>query len=146
MKVDHFLFQPGIWIGEGKVSFSGSKDTVRFFTRWTTSQTLEKPARFVCFQEVELHNLKQTTRNQFVFFDFFNNHFKVEMENEDMGRVTGKGNFTPNSVAWELRSYPGSEGFEVYELQENGDYFFHADYVSTESFRTHIEGKLWKKV
>lgn len=142
MKSDHFLFQPGVWIGEGKISFSGTQDIVRFFTRWILTPSQDS---FNALQEVELHNLQQTTRNKFTFFDFKDNHFKVEMENADMGVVTGKGNFSPKTLAWELRSFPGSEGFEVYERQENGEYFFHADYVSCENFRTHIEGKLWKK-
>lgn len=142
MKSDHFLFQPGVWIGEGKISFSGTSDIVRFFTRWILTPSQES---INAMQEVELHNLQQTTRNRFTFFDFSEEHFKVEMENADMGIVTGKGNFTQTTLAWELRSFPGSEGFEVYERQENGEYFFHADYVSCENFRTHIEGKLWKK-
>jgi hypothetical protein len=142
VKSEHFLFQPGIWIGEGKISFSASHDVVRFFTRWILTPGQESIA---ALQEVELHNLQQTSRNKFTFFDFSERHFKVELENIDMGTVTGKGNFTPKTIAWELRSFPGSEGFEVYELQDNGEYFFHADYVSSENFRTHVEGKLWKK-
>lgn len=142
MKSDHFLFHPGVWIGEGKITFSGSQDVVRFFTRWILTPGQES---ITALQEVELHNIHQTTRNRFIFFDFSEQHFKLEMENADMGIVTGKGNFTPQTLAWEIRSLPGSEGFEVYEKQDNGDYFFHADYLSCENFRTHIEGKLWRK-
>jgi hypothetical protein len=37
------------------------------------------------------------------------------------------------------------EGFEVYEQQENGDYFLHAEYGSPDQFRTIIEGLIWRK-
>jgi hypothetical protein len=37
------------------------------------------------------------------------------------------------------------EGFEVYEKQENGDYFLHGEYGEPHLFRTIVEGLIWCK-
>lgn len=138
-----FLFKPGIWIGEGKISFASSKETVRFFTRWQLME--QTPEMITWLQEVELHGLEQTTRNLFTFSNIRGKNFKIELNNDLMGKVSGKGVIGEGSIAWELRDHPNSEGYEIYELQKNGEYKFRAEYVSVDPYRTLIEGNIWLK-
>lgn len=138
-----FLFKPGLWIGEGKISFASSTETVRFFTRWQLVD--QTPEMLIWLQEVELHGLEQTTRNLFTFTQIKGKNFKVELNNELMGKVSGKGIIGNETIAWELRSHSNSEGYEIYALQKNGDYNFRAEYISVEPYRTLIEGKIWQK-
>jgi hypothetical protein len=49
------------------------------------------------------------------------------------------------TIAWEFRNNEEFQGFEVYELQENGDYMLHAEYSTSEDFRTIIDGRVWQK-
>ena len=37
-----FLFEPGLWIGEGHVQFSSSPEQVKFYTRWKIPKIIEK--------------------------------------------------------------------------------------------------------
>jgi hypothetical protein len=47
-------------------------------------------------------------------------------------------------IAWEFRENDlNFEGFETYHLQEDGSYTMHAEYVTSDQFRTQIDGKLW---
>lgn len=137
-----FLFKPGAWLGEGKIAFQGSKDTAQFYTRWTVKKMTADV--LVWLQEVELHGLNQTNENLWTITELKQGHFQVTLENELMGIVRGKGVADQKSIAWELRNQPGVEGFEVFDLQENGEYRFHAEYAS-EQFRTKIDGRIWSK-
>lgn len=137
-----FLFEPGTWIGEGSVSFTASTDTVRFFTRWNIAATNE--GSFQCLQEVELLAMDQTTENRLVVTPQAQGEFAITLENELMGKVSGKGVYDNKKIAWELRDIPGMEGFEVFELQENGEYHFHSEF-SSPPFRTKIQGRLWRQ-
>ena len=139
-----FLFQPGIWIGEGHIAFPTSESKTRFFTRWSVQEIGE--AKIRCQQEVELHGLDQTTKNSLTLESVTDTHFHVTLENEMMGKVTGKGVIDPKTIAWELRDHPGVEGFEVYDLQDNGEYLFRAEYSSGDQYHTLIQGKIWRKV
>lgn len=139
-----FLFQSGIWLGEGKISFATTNDSVRFYTRWKFVDTTAEG--HVWLQEVELHELDQTNRNLFTISHPTNNNFQIRLENESMGCVTGKGIINPDVLAWELRDQPESEGFEIYNRQKNGEYLFRAEYASSAPYRTLIEGRLWLKL
>lgn len=138
----HFIFQSGIWLGEGTVSFASFDEKVSFFTRWTVQEAVE--GRIEAFQEVELSSLDQTTRNKIQIIDPSKGEFKMSLENDLMGKVTGKGIYDELTVAWELRDQPGMEGYEVYKLQPDGTYLFNSEF-SSPPFRTLIQGKLWKK-
>lgn len=138
----HFIFQPGIWLGEGTVSFASFDEKVNFFTRWTIQEAVE--GQIEAFQEVELSSLDQTTRNKISIIDPSKGEFKMTLENDLMGKVTGKGIYDELTVAWELRDQPGMEGYEVFKLQPDGTYQFHSEF-SSPPFRTLIQGKLWKK-
>lgn len=143
MKEHLFLFKPGLWIGEGKISFASSTEKVHFFTRWQLMD--QTPDSILWLQEVELHGLEQTTRNLFTFSEIKGKNFKVELSNDLMRGISGKGIIGEEAIAWELRDRPNSEGYEIYELQKNGDYNFRAEYMSADPYRTLIEGKIWLK-
>ncbi|CCB85605.1 MULTISPECIES: hypothetical protein [Parachlamydia] len=138
-----FIFQPGLWIGEGKLTFNTSSETLRFFTKWTVSSLVQDEIH--TFQQVEMESVTEQMRNHFRFFDITPTSFSLELENETMGKVSGIGVIEQNKIAWEFRS-DTLEGFEVYifnpELEE---YALHAEFSSSEDFRTIIDGKIWKK-
>ena len=142
-----FIFSPGIWLGEGKISFSASSEQIPFSTRWTAQEEKlhDGKPRISCVQEVEMRDGSEKLSNKLIFFDIAETKFEVELSNDLVGKVLGKGIVDTKTIAWELREKSGFEGFEVYELQDSGDYFFHAEYASTESFRTIIDGRIWKK-
>jgi len=80
-----------------------------------------------------------------LLYDFSGNKFKIELESEQINKSVGSGLIDEKTIAWEFRSSEGMEGFEVYELQENGDYMFHAEYASLGQFRTIVDGRIWRK-
>ena len=143
MHPELFIFQPGIWLGEGKISFNASSERVSFYTRWDVQE--EKDKAISCTQEVQMTESSEKVDNKLTFSVISPTQFRIELENDLVGKVSGKGIIDAKTVAWELREHTGFEGFEVYELQENGEYIFHAEYASTENFRTIIDGRIWKK-
>lgn len=142
-----FILSPGIWLGEGKISFSASSEQIPFSTRWTIQEEEqhEGKVKISCLQEVEMRDGNEKLKNHITLSEVTQTNFVVELSNEMVGKVTGKGVIDAKTIAWELREKSGFEGFEVYELQDNGEYFFHAEYASTENFRTIIDGRVWKK-
>ena len=144
MIAHQFIFQPGHWIGEGRIVFSASPESIRFFTKWVLQPP--EPTGISCTQEVEMQGSEPNMKNIFQFSNITPKDFLVELENDILGKVKGKGLIDPKTIAWEFHSQgEGLEGFEVYELQENGDYMLHAEYASQDQFRTVIDGRIWKK-
>lgn len=146
-----FIFEPGQWIGEGRVRFSSSPDEIKFYTKWNipdvkTGGTSTDRQTIYCFQQVEMRGTNEQVLNQFCFSEITPLGFLIELENELVGKVRGKGVIEPKTIAWEFRGHSNFEGFEVYELLENGDYMLHAEYSSLDQFRTIIDGRIWKKV
>jgi hypothetical protein len=84
-------------------------------------------------------------RNELLFFDFTPKGFSVEMDNVNIGKVLGTGIFDEKMIGWEFRDNDlNFEGYETYTLQVDGSYHVHAEYVTSDQFRTQIEGKIWK--
>lgn len=144
MVIHDFIFKPGLWVGQGKVTFSASPETVRFYTKWTIEE--KNAGMIACRQHVEMEGGESNVYNTFTFFDINPSSFIVELNNELLGLIRGKGVIDDKTIAWELRGHPEFEGFEVYELQENGDFMLHAEYCSMDQIRTIIDGRIWKKV
>lgn len=142
MAKHEFIFSPGQWIGEGRVTFSASPDHLRFYTKWLIDKAENGNIR--CQQHVEMEGGEDRVFNTFVFSNVLSSSFVLELMNELLGSVKGKGVIDEKTIAWEFRGGE-FEGFEVYELQENGDYMLHAEYASTDQFRTIIDGRIWKK-
>ncbi|MBS4167107.1 Uncharacterized protein NEOC65_002213 [Neochlamydia sp. AcF65] len=140
----HFIFHPGVWIGEGKITFSTSPESLHFYTKWVVDKQKEKIG-YICQQSVEILGIDEQVSNQLTFFEMAPASFSVRLENELIGSVSGKGVIDAKIIAWEYPLSNDFEGFEVYELQENGDYLLRAEYNSSDQYRTIIEGKIWKK-
>lgn len=138
-----FIFQPGHWIGEGKISFSSTPEHLHFYTKWMVAPLLADTIH--CQQKVETRDVNDTVVNDFKLRQITPVNFKIELKNELVGKVEGQGIIDAKTIAWEFRGSNVIEGFEVYELQENGDYMVHAEYFSTDQFRTIIDGRIWKK-
>ncbi len=139
-----FIFTPGRWIGEGKISFSSSRDHLRFYTSWLIEKD-EQSDKIRCQQQVEMQGAENVVINQFLIEKTGLGKFNIHLENELLGFVEGAGVIDKQTIAWEFRNNSNTEGFEVYELQENGDYMLHAEYSSPDQFRTIIDGRIWKK-
>lgn len=144
-----FIFNPGIWIGEGKLSFSYSSEQLRFYTKWRNAAL--KETEILCTQQVEKQDMAELLCNRFTFSKITADSFMVELENDLFGHIQGTGIISPTTIAWEFHQERGFgdsetvEGLEVYELQPSGDYLFHAEYLSNDKFRTMIDGRIWKK-
>lgn len=142
MMPDPFVFTPGIWIGEGKITITLVAQFLKFYTKWEIKE--ESPGCYQAYQIIENVGTDEKLFNTYRFFDLKNNTFKVHMKNDLFGEVEGKGIIDTKTIAWEFTKKP-LNGYEVYEVQENGDYLFHAEYISSEDFSTTVEGLIWKK-
>ncbi|MCB1112348.1 MAG: hypothetical protein H7A37_05800 [Chlamydiales bacterium] len=141
---DHqFIFTPGLWLGEGKVSFTASPETLQFYTRWEVRENTAKG--IPCIQTVEMQGLGDSVRNAYTFFLEEEGKMRIFLQNEMMEKTIGTGVVSVKSIAWEFRGYDNFEGYEVYELQEDGAYKLHAEYSSPDQFRTIIDGRIWRK-
>ncbi len=143
MAIHEFIFTPGQWLGEGHVTFSSSPERLRFFTKWIITKA--ENGVIDCQQRVELEGREEDVFNHLIFSNLQPNGFNVELTNDEVGTIKGKGIIREATIAWEFLDTPESEGFEVYELQSNGDYTLHAEYLSSEHFRNIIDGRIWKK-
>lgn len=138
-----FIFIPGRWVGGGKITFSSASEHIRFYTSWNIDKKTNNT--ILLQQKVEMQPLQNVVNNSFLLYDFSGNKFKIELESEQINKSVGSGLIDEKTIAWEFRSSEGVEGFEVYELQENGDYMFHAEYASLGQFRTIVDGRIWRK-
>lgn len=143
MPTHKFIFTPGYWIGEGKISFSTSTSHIRFYTRWMVEP--EQDGLIVCSQQVEMQGTEEVLANRYSFSNIGTEGCKILIENELVTSVQGFCVFEPKTIAWEFRGHDTMEGYEVYQLQENGDYMFHAEFSSADQFRTIIDGRIWPK-
>lgn len=143
MNKHDFIFKNGVWIGEGKVKFSTSLEQIHFYTKWKIQVVDKHESR--AEQQVEMRGGGENVVNYFTFSHIKDSGMAVALENEILGSASGKGVIDDKKIAWEFLQHSDFEGFEVYELQENGDYLLHAEYVSTDQHRTTIDGRIWKK-
>lgn len=105
----------------------------------------EEDGRLCCVQQVEMQGVDEKVINQFVIYAISEKKFKIDLQSESISLAKGSGVIDLKSVAWEFHGTKGVEGFEVYQLQENGDYMMHAEYSSAELFRTIVDARLWRK-
>ncbi len=138
-----FIFASGYWIGEGRIAFSASPEYVHYYTRWQIEK--ENSGLILCQQEVEMQGGGDNVHNRFQITSVTPSSFAITLENDLVGKVSGKGVIDDQTIAWEFRGHSSFEGFEVYELQDNGDYMVHAEYASPDQFRTIIDGRVWQK-
>lgn len=139
-----FLFSSQEWVGDGTITFNEFGHGLKFYTHWKVSDTSDE--NISCTQEIEVEGLMDKTQNRFTLTEIKNNTFVISLENESLGKVMGKGVYDDKTVAWEFSNKElGFEGFEVYEIQEDGGYITRGEYISIDQLRTIIEGKVWKK-
>jgi len=145
LKGHPFIFQPGRWIGEGKVSFNVSPDRLLFSTEWEIEE-MGEGGIIHCTQTVEMQGVEEVVTNAFeVSRSEEEGVFDILLTNESIERVEGNGVVDAEKIAWEFRGHEAFEGFEVYEKQSAGDYMLHAEYGSSDQFRTIIDGRIWRK-
>ncbi len=142
---DHlFILSPNQWLGEGKIVLNMVEEELAFFTRWNVSQK-DSSGLIECVQEIQVKGLSDIMVNQFLFTSFTPNSFAIELENQALGKVVGAGVIDSKVIGWEFRMPElGFEGFEFYEKQEDNSYLMHAEYCTTDQFRTVIKGKVWQ--
>lgn len=143
MAQQEFIFSTGLWLGEGKITFSSSNEFIKFYTRWQITEESSGIIRAV--QVVEMQGIDEQMVNTFTFKDIHPESFSLSLENKIVGMIAGSGLRDTDLIAWEFRGQAAFEGFEVYERQDNGDYFLHAEYGAPDQFRTIIEGLIWRK-
>ncbi len=142
-----FLFQPGCWIGEGKIQLNGFDEQMVFFTRWKMLHVDLDYVEFEASQEVQIAGHTDMMFNHFRFSGFDQKKFEVVLENQTWGEVKGVGVVDDRFIGWEFRHTDlGFEGYEYYQLQEDDTYAMKAEYVSKDDLRTLIEGKIWKQL
>jgi len=141
-----FIFHPGSWLGEGKISLNVTEEELPFFTKWRI-KPIDDEGKIACAQEIQISGMSEVMNNEFVFSVIHNNQFQIELENQNLGTVVGTGIIRENLIGWEFRlGQLGFEGFEFYTRDENGDYLVHAEYATNDEFRTVIHGKVWKQL
>lgn len=138
-----FIFNSGTWVGEGKISLNTVDEELLFNTNWTVPHK-DEAGKIACAQDIQVQGLGESMRNDLSFYNFRDGVFSVDMENQNIGRITGSGVFDDQMIAWEFRNNDlYFEGFETYILQPDGGYLMHGEYVTSDQFRTRIEARLW---
>lgn len=142
-----FLFDSGCWIGEGQIELNALADKMIYFMRWRATVVDLELQEYESSQEIQIAGHTDIMYNQFLFTNFNRNHFDVVLENQAWGEVDGRGMVDDRFIGWEFRSNDlGFEGYEFYEMQEDGTYIVKAEFVTKEDLRTHIDGKIWKQM
>lgn len=140
----HLLFfEPGVWLGEGTIAFGASHDVIKFYTKWQIEKTGDT---MHCHQAVEMQNVDQKTINAYTVRNIDDGSFEIELTNEVLKEIKGKGSFNQTVLSWEFNIpdvFVGQETYEKMEAEPNL-YSFHAEYASEELFRTIIDGIIWK--
>lgn len=120
------------------------EEKLNFFTKWSVAES-DFTGKIQSVQELQISGISENMRNELTFYDFTDSKFCVEMENLNIGKVVGSGVFDDNMLAWEFRENDlNFEGYETYHLQKDGSYIIHAEYVTSDQFRTQIDGKIWR--
>lgn len=143
MAQHQFLLTPGAWLGQGKIQLNMVAEELGFFTRWNVSSP-DGEGKIECVQEIQVKGLSDVMHNDFLIHAMTNGEFTIDLENQALGKVTGKGLVNDKVIAWEFRVEDiGFEGFEFYEKQDDKNYIMRAEYATNDQFRTLIQGHLW---
>ena len=139
-----FISFRGSWIGEGKIILNMVEEDLTFCTVWNVLDQ-DFSGIVTSVQNIQIQGLAEGIQNEMQFFDFTKDTFSVQMNNQNIGNILGKGVFDTRMFAWEFRGNDLKfEGYELYTLQEDGTYLLKGEYVSSDQFRTQIEGRIWK--
>jgi hypothetical protein len=145
MAQHQFLLTPRTWLGQGKIQLNMVSEELTFFTRWNITNDNGEGV-IECFQEIEVKGLSDIMHNEFSIRNISGGEFTIDLENQALGKVSGKGIINDKIIAWEFRVDDiGFEGFELYELQDDNQYLMRAEYATNDQFRTLIQGRLWEQ-
>lgn len=139
-----FITSPGSWVGEGKIVLNMVEEDLIFYTVWNI---LDKDfsGMVTSVQNIQIQGLSEGIQNEMRFFDFSKERFSIEMQNQNIGKILGQGIFDEKMIAWEFRGNDMKfEGYESYCLQDDGTYKLKGEYISSDQFRTQVEGHIWK--
>lgn len=139
-----FIFSPGTWVGEGKILLNMVEEELLFQTKWAVQNT-DFGGKITSTQDIQVQGLSEHMRNELTFYDFEPKNFLVDMDNQNIGRIVGKGFYDEKMIAWEFRDNENFEGYETYSLQEDGSYLMKGEYITTDQFRTQIEARIWQQ-
>lgn len=143
MTQHQFLLTPSTWLGQGKIQLNMVAEELAFFTRWSVSN-VDGEGKIECIQEIQVKGLSDVMNNEFLIHNFSGGEFAIDLENQALGKVSGKGLVSDKVIAWEFRVEEiGFEGFELYEKQDEKNYLMRAEYATSDQFRTLIQGRLW---
>lgn len=134
---NNFIFIPGLWVGEGEVSFNTSTDVIPFSTKWEVKPKSKNGIE--CIQEVKMKD-SDPVKNKYLIYEITPKTFALSLENDVVVKAYGKGVFDPQKIAWEFREKPEFQGYEVYNKKNDNEYSFHAEFTSTDQFLTLING------
>jgi hypothetical protein len=145
MTQHQFLLTPATWLGQGKIQLNMVAEELNFVTRWVIGK-VDSDGRIECVQEIQVKGLSDVMNNQFLIHNLTGGEFSIDLENQALGRITGKGLINEKLIAWEFRIKDiGFEGFEFYEKQDDKNYLMRAEYATEDHFRTLIQGHLWQQ-
>ena len=140
-----FLLTPSSWLGQGKIQLNMVSEELSFFTRWNINNA-DVDGRIECLQEIQVKGLSDIMHNEFFVYNLTYGEFAIDLENQALGKITGKGLVNEKVIAWEFRIEDiGFDGFEFYEKQDDNNYMMRAEYATTDQFRTLIQGRVWKQ-
>lgn len=140
-----FILETGFWHGEGKIQLNMIEEELLFQTTWNVLDISEN-GKIHCVQEIQIDGLSEKMKNELTFYDITSLGFSVEMSNHNVEKVQGKGIIDKGTLAWEFKDQEMNfEGFEIYHLEKDGGYKMHAEYVTSDQFRTKITGRIWQK-
>ena len=118
-----------------------AEDVLTFTVRWTILPIEEKKIYFN--QEISIDTFPEKMRNNFTLLPMPPNAFEILLENQIVGKVVGSGLITPATIAWEFRRKDQEfEGYEIYELQQDGSYKMRAEFSAGEGLRTQVSGTI----
>jgi hypothetical protein len=145
MTQHQFLLTPSSWLGQGKIQLNMVSEELAFFTRWNISAP-DADGRIECLQEIQVKGLSDIMHNEFFIYSLNGGEFVIDLENQALGKITGKGLINEKVIAWEFRIEDiGFEGFELYEKQDEKNYLMRAEYATNDQFRTLIQGRVWQQ-
>src|SRR5258708_15270179 len=98
-----FIFSPGNWFGEGKITLNMVEEELIFSTNWAVL-TKDFSGKVGASQEIQIQGLSDHMRNDLIFYDIQQKTFSLDMENPNIGRITGTGLYDDNTIAWEFRN------------------------------------------
>ena len=131
-------------MGEGTVTFTASPESLHFATKWVVKE--KENGEIQASQQVELRGINDKVVNRFLLFDISASDFAIELQNELVGSAMGKGLQDDVRIGWEFLDHSDFQGFEIYRLTGETQYSLHAEFSSSDEYRTIVHGRLWAKV